>query len=81
MSEPLRAFEDVPRDARGHLCLLFHAAVFHLLFYLRCRADALDRPLEEILQEHPFLVPYFGQIRTRLPEEIDWEDSLKWLRE
>lgn len=81
MTETHAAFSDVPHDARGHLGLLFYAAAFHLIYHLRCRATAADHPLEEVLHHHPFLSSYFGQIRHRLPEEIDWDQSLDWLRE
>jgi hypothetical protein len=75
------AFSDVPRDARGHLGLLFYAAAFHLIYYLRSRVSDTERPLDEVLREHPFLAAYFTQIRSRLPDDIDWEQSLTWLRE
>lgn len=81
MSESHNPFADVPHNARGHLGLLFYAAAYHLIYHLRCRAAALERPLDEVLNEHPFLSFYFRQIRNRLPEEIEWEASLKWLRE
>jgi hypothetical protein len=75
------AFADVPYDTRGHLGLLFYAAAFQLIYYLRSRASEAERPLEEVLREHPFLASYFTQIRSRLPEDIDWEQSIKWLRD
>jgi hypothetical protein len=80
MREAAGAFPEVPRDARGHLELLFCAAAFHLIYQLRCRADGAERTLEEVLNEHPLLSSYFGQVRGWLPEEIDWGESLKWLR-
>ncbi len=82
MSEIRDAFADAPTYARGHLgVLFFHAAAFHLIYHLRCRAAAADHPLEDVLDEHPFLASYFGQIRNRLPDEIDWDQSLQWLRD
>jgi hypothetical protein len=81
MREKPNAFEDVPRHARGHLGLLFYAAAFHLIYYLRCRAETDEKPFDEVLSEHPFLAAYFSQIRSRLPEEIGWNESLAWLRE
>lgn len=75
------AFADVPRDPRGHLGLLFYAATFQLIYHLRSQASEIEQPLEEVLREHPFLAAYFAQIRGRLPEDIDWEASLVWLRE
>ncbi|HEY1902806.1 MAG TPA: ATP-binding protein [Terracidiphilus sp.] len=80
MREAANAFPDVPRDARGHLGLLFYAAAFHLIYHLRCGADATNRTLEQVLEEYPFLSSYFSQVRSRLPEEIDWGRSLHWLR-
>jgi hypothetical protein len=75
------AFTDVPRDARGHLGLLFHAAAFHLICHLRGRFENAEHPLDETFREHPFLVPYFTQIRDRLPEDLDWQQALTWLRD
>jgi len=75
------AFADVPRSARGHLGIMFYAATFQLIDYLRSRGSETERPLEEVLGEHPFLASYFTQIRSRLPKDIDGEQSLLWLRE
>jgi histone H3/H4 len=79
--EASSAFSDVPRDARGHLGLLFYAAAFQLVYHLRSRVGESESPLEEVLREHPFLASYFTQIRSRLPEDIDWDQSLRWLRD
>jgi hypothetical protein len=76
-----RPFADVPCDTRGHLGLLYYAAAFQLIYYLRSRASEVESPLAEVLREHPFLESYFMQIRSRLPEDIDWEQSPVWLRE
>jgi ATPase family associated with various cellular activities (AAA) len=81
VSETRSAFPDVPHHARGHLGLLFYAAVFQLIYYLRCRAADADRPLDAVLNQYPFLSSYFGQIRNRLPEDIDWDQSVEWLRD
>jgi hypothetical protein len=75
------AFSDVPRDARGHLGLLFYAATFRLIYHLRARARESEQPLDDVLREHPFLAPYFAQIRGRLPEDIEWDQSLTWLQD
>jgi ATPase family associated with various cellular activities (AAA) len=80
-AEAGRPFADVPCDTRGHLGLLYYAAAFQLIYYLRSRASEVERPLAEVLREHPFLESYFMQIRSRLPEDIDWEQSPVWLRE
>jgi hypothetical protein len=80
MAEPGNAFPDVPRDARGHLGLLFYAAAYHVIYYLRRRAAVTGGTLEQVLHDYPFLGSYFERIRERLPEDIDWRDSLEWLR-
>jgi len=80
MSESRNAFHDIPHHARAHLGLLFYAAAFHLIFYLRCRAEEANQTLEHVLEEHPFLGAYFVQIRRRLPEGIEWNASLAWLQ-
>jgi hypothetical protein len=80
MSDLRNAFTDVPHDARGHLGLLFYAAAFHLVYHLQCHAPAGERTLEQVFAEYPFLAAYFAQIRSRLPEDIEWAQSLEWLR-
>ena len=79
MNDVPAAFADVPHNARGHLGLLFYSAAFQLIYHLRCRALEDGRTLENVLVDHPFLAAYFGQIRNRLPEEIDWNRALEWL--
>jgi hypothetical protein len=81
IGETRNPFADVPPTARGHLGLLFYAAAYHLIYHLRCRAGNVDHPLDEVLKAYPFLAFYFGQIRQRLPEEVEWEESLRWLHE
>jgi len=80
MDEPGSIFADVPHDARGHLGLLFHATAYHLIYHLRCRAAATGATLDQVLYDYPFLHNYFGRIRERLPQEIEWAESLDWLR-
>jgi ATPase family associated with various cellular activities (AAA) len=80
-AEAAPPFADVPCDARGHLGLLFYAAAFQLIHYLRSRVSEAERPLEKVLREHPFLESYFAEIRSRLPEDLDWEQSPLWLSE
>jgi hypothetical protein len=75
------AFADVPADARGHLGLLLHSAAFHLICHLRCRALKAGKAFEEVFRDFPFLTPYFAQIRQYFPDEIAWEESLRWLGE
>ena len=89
MSRPLAAdaveagppFADVPCNARGHLGLLFYAAAFQLVHYLCSRVNEAERPLEQVLREHPFFESYLAEIRSRLPRDLDWEQSPLWLRE
>jgi hypothetical protein len=80
MAEAGSVFAEVPRDARGHLGLLFHAATWHLIHHLRCRAEVAGGTLDEVLHDYPFLSSYFGQIRELLPEDIGWLESLEWVR-
>lgn len=80
MDETRNAFADVPHNARGHLGLLFYSAVYYLIYHLRCRESG-EKPLDEVFKQYPFLSLYFGQIRDLLPEEIGWQESLKWLRD
>jgi hypothetical protein len=75
------AFADVPRNARGHLGLLFYAAAFEFICHLRSRVSEAERPLEKVLHEHPFLESYLAEIRSRLPEDLDWQQSPLWLRD
>ena len=77
----MNSFADVPVNARGHLGLLFYAAVHHVVYHLRRRASAAERSLDDVLREYPFLADYFSQIRGRLPEQIGWLESLGWLRQ
>ncbi|HUB31529.1 MAG TPA: ATP-binding protein [Bryobacteraceae bacterium] len=80
MDESGSAFLDVPRNPRGHLGLLFHAAAYHVLYFLRRRAAASGGTLEQVLREHPFLESFFATVRERLPRDIDWVQSIEWLR-
>lgn len=80
MTEPVAAFSDVPPEPRGHLGLLFYAAAYHLIYHLRCRSAAAGGTLEQVLNDYPFLAPFFGRIRERLPGDIEWSVSFEWLR-
>ena len=80
MTEERVTFAEVPVSARGHLGLLFYAAVYRLIYHLRCRVVPAERTLDDVIREYPFLGPYFGEIRNILPEEIGWAESLAWLR-
>jgi histone H3/H4 len=81
MNDPAGPFADVPRDARGHLGLLFYEAAFRVIHHLRCRAAAAERPLDAVFTEYPFLGSYFAEIRRRLPDSGTWGDSLCWLQD
>ena len=62
----LHPFADVPRDARGHLGLLFYEAVLGLTAYAGARAEAAGLEPEAVLAEHPFLGLYLDQIAPRM---------------
>jgi hypothetical protein len=79
MGEAGKAFSDVPRDARGHLGLLFYEAAYHLICYL-VRRDGEDAALDRVFQTFPFLRSYFAQIQDRMPAAMDWPEALEWLR-
>jgi hypothetical protein len=76
-----KPFADIPQTPRGHLGLLSYEGVFRIICYLRARAIASDKTLETVFEEFPFLGPYFAEIRPRLPQDIDWVNSLRWLSE
>jgi hypothetical protein len=80
VAESQNVFADVPHSARGHLGILFHAAAYRLIYFLRARS-APEGSLDDIFREHPFLAVYFEEIRSRLPEEIGWQDSLIRMRD
>src|SRR5580700_5482380 len=80
MDETGSAFQDVPHSARGHLGLLFYAAAYHLIYHLRCRAAEVGGTMDQVLHDFPFLNNYFVRIRERLPADIEWLESLEWLR-
>ncbi|MBZ5621147.1 MAG: hypothetical protein LAQ69_20835, partial [Acidobacteriia bacterium] len=63
MSDERQAFADVPADARGHLGMLFYAAVYHIVYHLRRRASATERSLDDVFRDYPFLASYFSAIR------------------
>ena len=79
-TQTCRPFAEVPVTPRGQMGLLFYAAVYRIVWHLRCRAVAGGRTLDDVLREYPFLASYFGQVRAKLPEEIGWGESLEWLR-
>jgi len=74
-----KPFTDIPETPRGHLGLISYEAVFRIICYLRARALSSERTLDTVFEEFPFLGPYFAEIRPRLPEDIDWVNSLQWL--
>jgi hypothetical protein len=81
MSDPAEPFADVPATPRGHLGLLFYEAAFCLVYHLRCRAAAAERPLDAVFGEFPFLAAYFEEIRLRIPLEGSWSDARAALRQ
>jgi hypothetical protein len=81
MSDSAEPFADVPATARGHLGLLFYEAAFRVIYHLRCRAAAAERPLETVFGEYPFLASYFREIRQRIPADGTLSDTLQWLQD
>jgi hypothetical protein len=74
-------FSGVPATARGQMGLLFYAAVYRIVYHLRCRAAAAGRTLDDALSEYPFLASYFAEVRNLMPEDIGWQESFQWLRQ
>jgi hypothetical protein len=80
MSDPAGPFADVPRDARGHLGLLFYEAVLAIIAHAIGRAEAAERNAQEVFDDHPFLGGYFAEMSSRQPEGLSWEETFAWLR-
>lgn len=74
-------FADVPHSARGHLGLFFYEATLHVIRHVRERAKFADQDPETVFENLPFLLPYYEELRARLPGEFDWNESLAWFRE
>ena len=66
-------FDDVPRDARGHLGLLYYRAACMLILYVQQRARSAGKPAHAAFEEFPFLYDYWDELRARLPEELEPE--------
>jgi len=81
MAEKGSPFADIPRTARGHLGLVFYEAVFRIIGLAQMRAGIAGKSIDAVFEEYPFLAPYFAELRPRLPQEIDWANSLQWLEE
>lgn len=74
-------FVDIPRTARGHLGLIFYEVVFRVICHARMQAGTAGKTIDAVFEQYPFLAPYFAELRPRLPGEIDWVSSLRWLEE
>ena len=62
--EPLAG---VPRDARGHLGLLFYEAVLGVIVYAGARAAAAGVDPGKVMDDHPFLAAYLAELN---PDEL-----------
>ncbi|MET0396144.1 MAG: ATP-binding protein [Longimicrobiaceae bacterium] len=69
-------FSDVPRDARGHLGLLFYEAVLGVLTYAGARAAAAGVDPGAPLADHPFLASYLDELASRLPGEPRLDEAI-----
>ncbi len=72
------AFDDVPRDPRGHLGLYFHWATFRLIHLLRAQAGERERAMDDLFEAFPFLTPYWLELVDRFPETLSWNASSEW---
>jgi hypothetical protein len=74
-------FSDVPRNARGHLGLLFYEAALAVISHVRARADRNGQAIEKVFEAFPSLQEYVAELRRRMPSEIEWASGGAWLRE
>lgn len=79
--DPLLPFADVPRNARGHLGLYFYEAALRVIRHVRARAISAGKSIDKVFGEFPFLLPYFEELRARLPGDFDWDKSFTWFSE
>jgi hypothetical protein len=79
-SEGKSAFSQIPPNVRGHCVLLFYAAVYQLIYYLRCQAISSGKTFDDVLKDFSFLGGYFAEMRECLPEDVNWGDSLCRIR-
>lgn len=75
----VNAFKDVPQTPAGHFRIVFYAAVYRLINYIRrIHTETGTESLESIFKKYPFLTQYFKEITPYLPAQSDWETLLKW---
>ncbi|MFN7937152.1 MAG: ATP-binding protein [Bryobacteraceae bacterium] len=72
-------FDDIVHSPRTHLGLLVHEAAFRVIHHLLLRASTADAGLEKVFEDFPYLEPYFAELRSRLPEDIEWYGSMDQL--
>jgi ATPase family associated with various cellular activities (AAA) len=73
----VRAFDHLPRDARGHLALRFYEAVLAVVLLAGERAGGEP---DAVLDRHPFLRRYLAELAARLPREMPLDEAARWLR-
>jgi hypothetical protein len=78
MEQQTTQFAQLPPNAEGHFRLLFYTAIFHLSRYLRRLSGLMDAAP---LAPFPFLEGYVTELRSCVPEELEWDESLQWWRE
>jgi hypothetical protein len=66
-------FDDVPRDARGHLGLLYYQAACLLILHVQRRARNAGEPAQAAFEEFLFLSDYWNELRARLPAGLEPE--------
>jgi len=74
-------FDDVPRTPRGHLGLFFYEAALRVIRHVRNRAEAARQNPDVVVENFPFLRPYYEELLARQSGEFEWNKSLEWFRE
>ena len=69
----------VPHTAKNHFTLNFYAAVFRFLNYMH-HIGELEKETDS-LGKFPFLEKYLSEIMKMVPEEMNWEDGIKFIEQ
>ena len=72
------AFHEVPHSPAGHFHLLFYAAVYSLINYIRHLAENGDQELEAALAAYPFLGHYLVEMLPYLDDDLAWREGPAW---
>ena len=72
------AFQKIPHSPGGHFHLLFYAAVYWLINYIRHLAENGDQELEAVLAAYPFLAHYLDEMLPYLDDDLSWRDGPAW---